>query len=78
MSDYRSLKDGANRDFRDQFGSVAEYKAAIARLPAVPSLVPKRNAPNRDHGLNKAPAYSSFRRDRPRRSRNGYNPGIFH
>ena len=76
-SEYQSCKESSNRDFRDQFGSVAEYKAAVARLPKVPSLVPKRNAPNQRHGLNKAPGYSSFRRDQPRRSRAGYNLGKY-
>ena len=74
-TEYQSYKDGANRDFRDQFGSVAEYKAACARLPKVPSLMPKRNAPNKNHGLNKPPGYSSFRRENPRR-RNCYNIGM--
>ena len=74
MSDYRSYKDGANRDFRDQFKSVNEYKAAIARLPAVPSLIPKRTHYNANQGLNKAPAYSRYRQPRCRTS-HGYNSG---
>ena len=77
MSEYRSFKEGANRDFRDQFNSIEEYKAAVSRLPKVPSLVPKRNVPNQRHGLNKAPSYSRYRNENPRRSHNGYNLGIY-
>ena len=73
MSEYRSYKEGANRDFRDQFKSVDEYKAAVARLPKVPSLIPNRGHYKENQGLNRAPTYSRYRK--PRCNNQGYNSG---
>lgn len=72
MGDYRATMQSSNRDFRDQFKSVEEYRAAISRLPKVPSLIPKRDRPH--GGLNRAPSYSRNSRP-PYRNRNGYNTG---
>ena len=73
MSENRPFKSGA-RDFRDQFKSVAEFKAAIARQPKVPSLIPQRQNCRRNQGLNKAPTYFKNPTFPPRR-RAGYNHG---
>ena len=73
MSSYRPLEKGGIRDFRDQFNSVDEYKAALNRLPKVPSLGPRRDsAPNR--GLNRAPTYSRYRTETNNRSRSTNHP----
>ena len=74
MSDYRATINGSNRDFRDQFRSVAEFEAAIARQPKVPSLIPHRSSSRPNGGLNRTPSYSR-NPVKPRRNRNGYNIG---
>ena len=74
MNEYRSLKDGANRDFREQFKSVNEYRATMSQTPKVPSLIPHRSDTKKNQGFNRAPAYSKNPVN-PRRSRLGYNIG---
>ena len=79
MGDYRATMQSSNRDFRDQFKSVEEYKAAISRLPKVPSLIPHRSSERNRGGLNRAPSYSrnSYSRNSgtPPRNHRGYNQG---
>ena len=75
MSDYRATINGSNRDFRDQFRNVAEFKEAMAKQPKVPSLIPNRNSYGKNQGLNRAPSYSRYRE--PRRNHRGYNTGKF-
>ena len=89
MSQYLSQKEGSNRDFRDQFASVQEYRATINQLPKVPRLIPSRTSENNPHrGLNRPPPHSQERREansnrratysgrRPTMDHNRYNPGI--
>ena len=75
MGDYRATMQSSNRDFRDQFKNIDEYKAAVSRLPKVPSLVPHRSSERPHGGLNKAPSYSR-NPGPPYRNRRGYNTGI--
>ena len=68
MNSYRPSEKGGYRDFRDQYKSVEEYKAAINRLPRTPSLGTRRDsAPGR--GLNRVPTYSRYRTDSQNRPR---------
>ena len=78
MNSYRPTEKGGYRDFRDQYKSVDEYKAAINRLPRTPSLGRRDSAPGR--GLNRAPTYSRYRtesQNRPRSSNAHRNQNQF-
>ena len=79
MNSYRPSEPGKNSDFRYQYKSVEEYKAAINRMPKIPSLGARRDSkPGR--GLNRAPTYSRYRtesQNRPRSSQPHRNQNQF-